>query len=103
MYFGMKEMQIFLKTNSGDVEKQISSLVVRTNPVELTARYQKNFKAFEEMELKSELNNKILQFSLYLKQVIPMLDNFITVAENMQEARKKQSEKYQVLISFLLP
>ena len=96
-------MQIFLKHNQGDVEKQISALVTKNSPSELTSRYESNFKQFEAVELTHEMNKKILDFSLYLKQAIPMLDNLIMISEAIAAAKKKQSERYVTMMEFMLP
>ena len=95
-----KEFKVFAR-DRGDIDKILGSMI-RQTPVQILEKFKLHFNinnsSMDASDL-SQYKENIISFSLYLKKVIPVMENFKKQLKGMIENRESQNKSYQDIIN----
>ena len=95
-----KEFKVFAR-DRGDIDKILGSMI-RQTPVQILEKFKLHFNinnsSMDASDL-SQYKENIISFSLYLKKVIPVMENSKKQLKGMIENRESQNKSYQDIIN----
>lgn len=82
------EFQLFIRSNSQNFEKELQNLKKVTFQ-EIVVKMQMAYPDIDQKQINTELQMKISQFSMFIKKAKPVLENLLSQAKSIKDAKQQ--------------